>query len=542
MTDQLKRAIADGQRMHRARWGTEDRRTDGEQEPPESGKEKTNNNKAPDDWPEPKPLPKGLAKVESFSPEFLPDTIAPWVSDIAERLQCPTDYVAVAAITALGSVIGRRVGIKPQAKTDWAETANLWGMFIGRPGMLKSPAMMEALKPLHFLEAETAKENEIAAQAYAAGIDAFKLRKRVMESLEKEALKNSKGEKSDIRFVLGDEPKEPLPVRYRTNDSTYEAVGELLIANPTGILIERDELVSLLRHLDEQTVARGFYLSGWSGSQPYTFDRILRGHRHIPAVCISVLGNTQPSRIADYVYRANADGGGGDGLLQRFGLMAWPDSPPGWSNVDEFPNREAREVAREIFLDASRLTEAEALRRGALKGAYDKIPCFRFDEGALAQFVDWRTDLERTLRSGELSPALEGHLAKYRKLVPALALINHIADGAQGDVAEIALLKALSFAEYLESHARRVYGASNTIELNAAHAILAHIHKGDLSDGFTTRDVHQHDGSGLTNREHVYAGLNLLSDLDYIAGSTSPAGPHGGRPKTTYSINPKVRP
>jgi putative DNA primase/helicase len=201
-------------------------------------------------WPEPKAMPNGLSEVEAFSAEFLPEAIAPWVNDIAERLQCPVDYVAVAAITALGSVIGRRVGIKPQAKTDWSETPNLWGMFIGRPGMLKSPAMMEALKPLHFLEAEAAKENEIAAQAYAVGIDAYKLRKRVMESLEKKALKNSKGEKSGIGFALGDEPKEPLPVRYRTNDSTYEAVGELLIANPTGILIERDELVSLLKHLD----------------------------------------------------------------------------------------------------------------------------------------------------------------------------------------------------------------------------------------------------------------------------------------------------
>ena len=36
--------------------------------------------------------------------------------------------------------------------------------------------------------------------------------------------------------------------------------------------MERDELVSLLKHLDrdEQAVARSFYLSGWSGSQPYT--------------------------------------------------------------------------------------------------------------------------------------------------------------------------------------------------------------------------------------------------------------------------------
>ena len=108
-------------------------------------------------WPEPKPLPNGLASVESFSSDFLPDALAPWVEDIANRLQCPPDYVAVAALTSLGAVIGRRIAVKPQAKTDWVEIPNLWGCFIGRPGMLKSPAMMEALKPLHHLEAKAAK-------------------------------------------------------------------------------------------------------------------------------------------------------------------------------------------------------------------------------------------------------------------------------------------------------------------------------------------------------------------------------------------------
>src|SRR5215472_4690245 len=72
------------------------------------------------------------------------------VGDISDRLQCPPDYVAVTALTALGSLIGRRIGIKPQQKTDWLEVPNIWGAFIGKPGMLKSPAMMEALKPLHY--------------------------------------------------------------------------------------------------------------------------------------------------------------------------------------------------------------------------------------------------------------------------------------------------------------------------------------------------------------------------------------------------------
>ena len=150
---------------------------------------------------EPKPLPDGLAPVLPLDLNFLPTALAPWVGDIADRLQCPPDYVAISALTALGSLIGRRVGIKPQALTDWIEFANLWGGFIGSPGMLKSLAMQAALAPIHHLEAEAAKENEIARQAYKANLDAFKVRQQVRASLEKTALK--KGKTVDNQFRSG---------------------------------------------------------------------------------------------------------------------------------------------------------------------------------------------------------------------------------------------------------------------------------------------------------------------------------------------------
>src|SRR5262245_83387 len=137
--------------------------------------------KQTDDWPEPKPLPSELAPVESFTSDFLPDALAPWVEDIANRLQCSPDYVAVAALTSLGSLIGRRIGIKPQAKTDWVEIPNLWGCIIGRPGLLKSPAMMEALKPLHHLEVEAEKAYADALEAYVGAYAEFKLEKRSEE-------------------------------------------------------------------------------------------------------------------------------------------------------------------------------------------------------------------------------------------------------------------------------------------------------------------------------------------------------------------------
>jgi hypothetical protein len=167
------------------------------------------------------------------------------------------------------------------------------------------------------------------------------------------------------------------------------------------------------------------------------------------------------------------------------------------------------------------------------------VPHLRFDDAAAGEFLDWRKDLEHRLRSTDLSPAMEGHLAKYRKLVPALALINHLADGSSGPVSHSALLKALAFSHYLESHARRVYGAHNAIEVAAAKAIVKHTRNGDLAAGFTGRDIQRHGWSNLTDRAHVQAGLDLLVDLDWLAASAAPIGTKGGAPKVTYETNPR---
>ena len=67
--------------------------------------------------------------------------------DVCERMQCPPDYVAVSVMAALGSIIGRKVMVRPQRADDWSVVANQWALAIGRPGVMKSPAMEEALRP-----------------------------------------------------------------------------------------------------------------------------------------------------------------------------------------------------------------------------------------------------------------------------------------------------------------------------------------------------------------------------------------------------------
>ena len=102
----------------------------------------------PAPWPAPQPIASGLPPVPAFDAHLLPSALAPWVADIAARAQCPPDFVAVGALVAAAAVIGRQVAIRPKRADDWTVIPNLWGLAVGRPGLMKSAALAEALKPL----------------------------------------------------------------------------------------------------------------------------------------------------------------------------------------------------------------------------------------------------------------------------------------------------------------------------------------------------------------------------------------------------------
>lgn len=58
------------------------------------------------DWGGPEPLTHGLKPVPPLTDDMLPPPLRPWIKDVAHRMQCPIDFVAAAAITALGAVVG----------------------------------------------------------------------------------------------------------------------------------------------------------------------------------------------------------------------------------------------------------------------------------------------------------------------------------------------------------------------------------------------------------------------------------------------------
>ena len=71
-------------------------------------------------WPEPVPLPAALPPVAPFDFELLPHELRGWVADIAERMQCPPDFSAVAVIVTASSLIGARAVMAPKGPCQMA--------------------------------------------------------------------------------------------------------------------------------------------------------------------------------------------------------------------------------------------------------------------------------------------------------------------------------------------------------------------------------------------------------------------------------------
>ena len=493
-----------------------------------------------DTWPDPTPLPDALPPVQAFDPDLLPVALRGWVTDIAHRMQCPPDFPAVGAVVALSSLIGARAVVQPKARDDWQVVPNLWGLIVGRPGVMKSPALGEVLKPLHRLESTEREQWQLAHEAWELDTKVAEL---ASKANERQAANLAAKDPAKARALLAptDQPTEPTMRRYVVSDSTVEALADLLVKNPWGLLIYRDELHGLLCSMDRQGQegARGFYLTGYDGNQGHPVDRIGRGHSYVPRVCMAMLGGIQPGKVQSYVREAVNGGAGDDGLLQRFGLAVWPDIQQEFKLVDRWPDTPAKQAAWAVF---------ERLN-GLLPATDDDPQEWRFSPEAQAIFYEWLIPFETGIRGEDLHPALVSHLAKWRKLIPALALIFALVDtpDTNGVIHERELIRALAWAEYLRTHAERLYAAALVPETTGAHALLAKIKGGKLCDGdgvlwesFTPRLVAVKSWAGLNSVDSVRKAAELLADYGWLVRETAPTGSAGGRPSERYLIHPAL--
>jgi len=491
------------------------------------------------DWPEPEPLSFKLLAVKPFSDSLLPTELLPFVSDVAERMQCPPDFVAIPAVVMLGALIGNGCCVRPKQHDDWSEFPNIWGGIIGRPGRLKSPAMKAGLEPMRWLEGEAQLAFEAAQQAHARALVEREMEIQLLKSTKPN--KRSCDQQNRLTDLLMNEPAEPTLLRYSTNDATIEKLALLMNENPRGLLVMRDELVGLLANCEKQGHEgdRTFYLEAWAGNSRYAVDRVGRGTTIVEHLTLSLFGGIQPAKLQRYLYETQY-GLGNDGLLQRFQLVVYPDDEPAWRIVDRAPDRKALD---NLIALCMKIAEGNFDTLGAQRDEHRPTPFFRFSPEGQEVFNAWFLDLGRKVAAEE-HPIIAEHLGKYRKLVPALSLIFHlvalISGGVQigSSITVEALRRALAWARYLESHSRRIYNMALDVHQDAVQALAAKLKSGELENGFTERDAYRKGWANLTEPEIVGAACRELEQAGWLR--RMPQERAGGRPTVRYEINPAV--
>jgi phage/plasmid primase-like uncharacterized protein len=495
-----------------------------------------------DIWSEPKEVKTDLPLAPAFDAKtLLPTTLADFVLDEADRMPCSPDYIAAALIVCLGSVIGARCGIKPKRRDDWIVTPNLFGGIVGDPSSKKSPALGTVTRFLDRLEAKEAEKLEDAKKVFAAETAAFEAHQSAVKASMKKAA-GGKGDHLKMNAAIADlqdlqAPEEPKERRFKSNDSTVEKLGDLLVHNPQGILVFRDELVGLLSSWKKEGKEgdKAFYLEGWNGTSSFNIDRIGRGSLHIKNLCISVFGGIQPELLErDLAGITNSLDN--DGRIQRFQVMVYPNAVP-WEWRDRYPVKGAREAVRDLF---DRLSVFDPVQDGAAPSDdFIKLPHFCFDDAAQDIFVEWCTELHTVHIANEQNPLMQQHLGKFEKLFCSIALILHLAEGSIGPVSATSALRAAAWCEYLTGHARRIYGLVETARVSTARMVSRRMAEGKLEDGFTVRDLVRKQWSGVTTTIQAETALAILEENGHIK-SQEGINPLG-RSTVRYYINPQIK-
>ena len=329
-------------------------------------------------------------------------------------------------------------------------------------------------------------------------------------------------------------PPAPQMPRIVVTDATIEAIAPILIGNPAGLVLWRDEASAWLGNLDKYGDGdRAFWIETYGG-RSYTVDR--KKHPEplqIAHMAVSIVGGIQPDRLASLLMT-----GDDDGMASRF-FLVWPESvPPSRPRSPLDGHVVTRALQRLYALRSHRSIEVRRLASVTLPIAPESIEVFQ----------DWRKEHYATsqLASGLMASALgkmPGHALRLALVLELLwwsALEDEIPELKQ--VSARALGAALDIIEgYFKPMLHRVLGeaALPTVDRNAA--VLARAIQSRRAERINARQVRREWRlPGLRDATDVAAAVSALEEAGWLIPAGERSGGSSGRQRSDYLVDPRV--
>lgn len=447
----------------------------------------------------------------------LPASIAAYAKDQSALLGSDHSIVAMTALVAAAACITDGIKLQPKRMDPtWTESARLWVGVVGDPSTKKSPSISKAVRHVKRLEARLAEKNAAAYGDWKARHEEWKLEK-----------KESKGRNA------AQEPAAPPMKRLIVEDTTVEALGEVLKDNDRGVLCLQDELTGWFASMDAYKGGggkgankdRAHWLEAYNGG-PRSIDRISRQSITIPNWSVCMIGGIQPDMM-----RRIANGMGNDGLLQRFMVVV---ARPSQKGEDRYPDRTAMDQFAALFDHLESLEPADesvTMSEGAHQ-ARERIESFA----------------DKMIRAFD-HPHMQAWLGKWEGLFARLVLLYHVIECAEESIYPTTKQVTGEAAEKVERlmcgtllhHAIHFY--QEVVDAHDRQSNMRQLARLILARGMsvvTKRDIHLYwRASRKLQQWEVKAVIDGLCNLDWLTPDETSLDVVDGKPKTWF-VNPAV--
>jgi hypothetical protein len=334
--------------------------------------------------------------------KLLPQQLQEWIELTANSKSCPVGYIAHALLISTAGLIGSSRAGSPWQ--NWVEPTILWGALVGEPSSGKSPALDPFMTAIRKLEADEVEGFKEQLRDYETKKESAKNHEKNWQEALSEAVKNkTTPPQKPVEAIAPDEPTLP---RYIITDATSEKAAVILSKNHKGLLLNRDELSSMLTNFERRGGSdRGFYLESFGG-RPYIVDRVKYNTPIvIPSLALSIIGCIQPDRLQSLLLE-----GDDDGLSARF-LYCWPE-PVAFNRPNLFPDDQ---------LLTNSFTKLKSLKPLYNKNGSPESVILRFSEESAETINNWRK--EQPEKEAQAAGILKSHIGKLSGLAVRLATV-----------------------------------------------------------------------------------------------------------------------
>jgi hypothetical protein len=460
-----------------------------------------------------------IERRKPFPTDALPEPLCGFVAAGAKAISCDPSYIALPLLVTLAAAIGntRRVRLK----RGWTAPAILWGAIVGESGTAKSPAFKLVMRSVRDRQRKALDRHTEAMRGYQSELLHHE------KSLTEWKKKRSADDPPE-------KPEAPKAERFVVSDTTVEALAAILLENPRGLLLARDELSGWVGSFDRYSGGKGgadaaHWLS-MHGGESIVVDRKAGVPRTIfvPSASVSVVGGIQPAIL----HRALGVEHRESGLAARLLLTCPPRVPKRWTESDIDPAAEA-ELAKLIeTLYELQPTEGDDGEPTpvVVKLSPDAKAVWKTYYNAHAE--------EQADLVGELSAAW----SKLEEYAARLALVLHCARWAAGDqtldrddvVDEASMAAGIRLATWFKAEARRVYARLGETEADGAQRQL--IEWVERKGGtVTARDV-QMGCRWLREPGAAEAAIEGLAKADFGNWELTPSG-RCGQPTRHFRLS-----